>query len=50
VLGEIDGNEDNFHDGLWVQEIINAVEISHRERRWVSLPLEAALSLVEALP
>jgi predicted dehydrogenase len=41
ILGEIDGNEGNFNDGLWVQEVINAVEISHHERRWVSLPLDA---------
>jgi hypothetical protein len=27
------------YDGLWVQEVINAVEISHHERRWVNLPL-----------
>jgi predicted dehydrogenase len=40
VLGETAGNEGNFDDGLWVQEVVNAVEISHRERRWVSLPLE----------
>ncbi len=40
VLGEIDGNEGSFGDGLWVQEVVNAVEISHHERRWVSLPLE----------
>ncbi len=33
-------NEGNFDDGLWVQEVINAVEISHRERRWVTLPLD----------
>jgi predicted dehydrogenase len=39
VLGEIPGNEGDFRDGLWVQEVINAVEISHHERRWVSLPL-----------
>ncbi len=39
VLGEIDGNEGNFDDGRWAQEVINAVELSHRERRWVSLPL-----------
>jgi predicted dehydrogenase len=39
VLGEIEGNEGNFDDGLWVQEVINAVEISHHERRWVNLPL-----------
>ena len=42
MLGEIEGNEGNFDDGLWVQEVINAVEISHHERRWVSLPLDAA--------
>ncbi len=41
VLGEIEGNEGNFNDGLWVQEVINAVEISHHERRWVNLPLDA---------
>jgi predicted dehydrogenase len=41
VLGEIEGNEGNFDDGLRVQEVINAVEISHHERRWVSLPLDA---------
>jgi predicted dehydrogenase len=43
VLGEIEGNEGNFDDGLWVQEVINAVEISHHERRWVSLPIGAPL-------
>jgi predicted dehydrogenase len=42
VLGEIDANEGNFDDGLWVQEVINAVEISHHERRWVTLPLDKA--------
>jgi predicted dehydrogenase len=41
VLGEIDGNEGNFEDGLWVQEVVNAVEISHHQRRWVTLPLPA---------
>jgi predicted dehydrogenase len=43
VLGEVDGNEGNFNDGLWVQEVINAVEISHHERRWVNLPLDTPL-------
>lgn len=42
VLGEVPGNEGNFRDGLWVQEVINAVEISHHERHWVSLPLGEA--------
>jgi predicted dehydrogenase len=32
-------NEGSFEDGAWVQEVINAVEQSFRERRWVSLPL-----------
>ena len=48
VLGEIEGNEGNFDDGLWVQEVINAVEISHHERRWVSLPLGAPLGATES--
>jgi predicted dehydrogenase len=39
VLGEAAGSEGNFDDALWVQEVINAVELSHRERRWVDLPL-----------
>jgi predicted dehydrogenase len=32
--------EGDFADGAWVQEVINAVERSFRERRWVKLPLE----------
>jgi len=32
-------NEGNFEDGANVQELINAVELSHHESRWVSLPL-----------
>jgi predicted dehydrogenase len=32
-------NEGNFQDGARVQEVINAVELSFRERRWVALPL-----------
>lgn len=32
-------NEGDFLDGARVQEVINAVELSFRERRWVSLPL-----------
>jgi predicted dehydrogenase len=34
-------NEGGFADAAWVQEVINAVERSHHERGWVSLPLEA---------
>ena len=39
----IDGgerNQGNFEDGAQVQEVINAVERSFHERRWVDLPLE----------
>jgi predicted dehydrogenase len=35
-----DRNQGNFEDGAWVQEVINAVERSYHERRWVDLPLE----------
>jgi len=42
-IGEIlsDGpeNEGSFEDGAHVQELINAVELSFRERRWISIPL-----------
>jgi predicted dehydrogenase len=33
-------SEGDFGDGAWVQETINAVELSFRERRWVGLPLK----------
>ena len=39
VLDDGPGNEGNFEDGAHVQELINAVELSCRERRWVSIPL-----------
>jgi predicted dehydrogenase len=32
-------NQGNFEDGAWVQEVVNAVEISFHEKRWVDLPL-----------
>ncbi len=35
-----DENQANFDDGAWVQEAINAVELSFRESRWVNMPLE----------
>jgi predicted dehydrogenase len=41
VLSEGPENEGNFEDGAHVQELINAVERSFRERRWVSIPLGA---------
>jgi predicted dehydrogenase len=39
ILGDVPGNEGSFDDGAWVQETINAVERSFRQRTWVSLPL-----------
>jgi predicted dehydrogenase len=33
-------NQGNFFDGARVQEVINAVEQSFHQRRWVDLPLE----------
>jgi predicted dehydrogenase len=39
ILGTDGANEGDFGDGAWVQEVINAVEQSFRERRWVALPL-----------
>jgi predicted dehydrogenase len=42
-IGEIldggDANEGDFGDGAWVQEVINAVEQSFRQRQWITLPL-----------
>lgn len=32
--------EGDFGDGAWVQEVINAVERSVRDRHWVALPLD----------
>src|SRR5690349_14947258 len=40
ILGGADESEGDFGDGAWVQEVINAVERSFRERRWVQLPFE----------
>jgi predicted dehydrogenase len=39
ILDGGERNEGNFEDGAWVQEVINAVEASFHERRWVDLPL-----------
>ncbi len=39
ILSDGPENEGNFEDGAHVQELINAVERSCRERRWVSIPL-----------
>jgi predicted dehydrogenase len=38
-------NQGNFAQSARVQEIINAVALSHREHRWVSLPLEDSVDL-----
>ena len=39
ILSGAKENQGDFGDGAWVQETINAVEISFREQRWVELPL-----------
>ena len=39
ILDDSLGNEGNFDDGAWVQETINAVEQSFRQRQWITLPL-----------
>jgi predicted dehydrogenase len=39
ILEDGPANEGDFGDGAWVQEVINAVELSFRERRWIALPL-----------
>lgn len=40
ILSDGPENAGNFDDGAHVQELINAVEQSFRERRWVNIPLE----------
>ena len=42
ILDGGERNQGNFDDGAWVQEVINAVEASHRERRWVDLSLDGS--------
>ncbi|HET6959188.1 MAG TPA: Gfo/Idh/MocA family oxidoreductase [Vicinamibacterales bacterium] len=39
ILSDDSANEGDFGDGAWIQEVINAVEVSFRERRWIPLPL-----------
>jgi len=39
ITTDDDQNQGNFVDGAHVQELINAVELSFREKRWVSIPL-----------
>jgi predicted dehydrogenase len=40
ILAGAGQSRGGFRDGAWVQEVVNAVERSHHERRWVDLPLE----------
>lgn len=42
IYDDSERNQGNFADGAWVQEVINAVEKSHHEERWVHLPLDQA--------
>ena len=44
ILSDGPENEGSFEDGAHVQELINAVERSFRERRWVAIPLESGVS------
>jgi predicted dehydrogenase len=44
ILSDGPENEGNFEDGAHVQELINAVELSFRQRRWVSIPLAAEVT------
>lgn len=41
VLAGDDHNQGDFGDAARVQEVINAVERSFRERRWIALPLDS---------
>ena len=41
ILSDDPATEGDFGDGAWVQEVINAVELSFHQRRWVDLPLPA---------
>jgi len=40
ILSEGDENQGDFTDGAWVQEVINAAELSFRSRAWQALPLD----------
>lgn len=44
ILDDSPDNQGNFEDGAHVQELINAVEQSFRQRRWISIPLTPAAS------
>ena len=38
-------NQGDFAQSARVQEVINAVTLSHRERRWVDLPLDRSFEM-----
>ena len=38
-------NQGNFAQSARIQEIINAVALSHRDRRWVNLPLDRSVDV-----
>ena len=40
ILSDGPENEGNFEDGAHVQELINAVELSFRQRKWIGIPLK----------
>jgi hypothetical protein len=42
ILSGDDTNQGNFAQSARVQEIINAVTLSHRRRAWIDLPLGEA--------
>jgi hypothetical protein len=39
IIGGGDANQGNFAQSARVQEIINAVTLSHRKHCWINLPL-----------
>jgi predicted dehydrogenase len=41
ILSDGPENEGNFEDGAHVQELINAVELSFRQRKWIGIPLQS---------
>ena len=41
-------SQGDFAQSARVQEVINAVTLSHRERRWVDLPLPRDLEMPDA--
>ncbi len=43
-----DVNQGDFAQSARVQEVINAVTLAHRERRWVDLPLDQGKEMPEA--